>query len=238
MNKGKLTSVDLILFQGIIGTIGVAHSLLLTSGTVWESTTWFYVVTWASSLVILLWCWVRYKEEGQFKYDEPLTQDKLYFVFGGIIVTVLLSAILVRAYTKSSIWVPQPQMTLTVGSLSLSAVVNDLFYQLALVSNSEEILNLSMSQIVRRKLVESIPLKFGTLVPILSILIPRCGWGVLHAYRAYVGPLQPILVLSAIISGCVISYCAYNKKVNCFLVALLIHFGFNASVVLANAASF
>lgn len=231
----KVPAIDLILFWGILGTIGVAHSLLLTSGTPWENVSWFYIMMWVASMIILIFCRVLYKEQAQFDYDESLTQNKLFYVIGGLVATIFVSSILVRAYTRSSIWVPQPQMALSVGTLSLSAVVNDLFYQLALVSNSEETLCLSLSQVLRRKLAESLSLKHSFWVVSLAMVIPRVGWGILHAYVSYVGALMPILVISAIISGCIISYCAYNNKVKSFLVAVLIHFAFNASVVIANA---
>jgi hypothetical protein len=231
----RVPSVDLILFWGLVGTIGVAHSLLLTSGTPWETTTWFYILMWATSMIILLFCWVRYKEKAQWDYDESLTQNKLLYVLGGLVATIFLSSVLVQAYTRSSIWVPQPHQTLDMGGLSLSEVINDLFYQLALVSNSEETMVLSMSQVIRRKLAESFSIKHAPYAAGLSIAIPRAGWAVLHAYVSYVGPLMPILVISAFISGLIISYCAYNRQVKSFLAATLIHFGFNASVVVANA---
>jgi hypothetical protein len=231
----NVPSVDLILFWGLIGTIGVAHSLLLTSGTPWESTTWFYIIMWMASMIILILCRFSYGEKEQFDYDEPLNQSKLIYALGGLVATIFVSAILVQAYTRSSIWVPQPHQTLAVGDLNLSAVINDLFFQLALVSNSEETLVLSLSQVIRRKLTESFSVKSASTVTVLAIAIPRAGWAVLHAYVSYVGPLMPILVVSAFISGLIISYCAYNKNVRSFLAALLIHFGFNSSIVLANA---
>lgn len=229
----KIPAVDLMLFWGIIGTIGVAHSLLLTSGTPWETTTWFYIIMWLASMVILLYCRLLYKEEGQFDYDEDLSHSKLGYVVAGVITTIVCSSVLIRAYTSNSIWVPQPNMTLGIGTMSLSAVVNDLLYQLALVANSEETMVLSLSQVVRKKLIHS-NINSRIIVP-AAIIIPRIGWGSLHAYVSYVGELQLILVVSAIVSGCIISYCAYNKQVRAFLAAVLIHFGFNASVVLAKA---
>jgi hypothetical protein len=232
----RVSGVDLLLYWGIIGTIGVAHSLLLTVGTLWHSVTQFYIITWVSSIAILLFCWVRYKEHEQFDYDEPLNSDKLLFVLFGIVGTLFISALLISRYTKSSIWVPQPQMSLTIGSLNMNALINDLFYQFGLVCNSEETMVLSLTQVLRKKLSTSnrIQKHLGDQgIRASSILIPRGGWGVLHAYVAYIGPLQPILVLSAVISGVIISYAAYNDYVKSFLAALLIHFGFNASVILA-----
>jgi hypothetical protein len=225
----KVPAIDLILFWGIVGTIGAAHSLLLTSGTPWETTSWFYIVTWISAMVILLWCRVLYGETQQISYDQPLSQNKLLYVGGGLVAVLFASSILVRSYTRSSIWVPQPHMTLALGTLSLSSVVNDMFYQIALVSNSEETMCLSLSQVLRRRLSQY---KYGAIA---AIAIPRVGWSLLHAYISYTGPLMPILVLSAFVSGCIISYCAYNKNAKCFLIALLIHALFNIAIVLISA---
>lgn len=231
----KVPAIDLILFWGLIGTIGVAHSLLLTSDTPWEATTWFYIVMWIASMVILIFCRVLYGEKDQFDYDESLTSEKLFYIIGGLAATIFASSILVRAYARSSIWVPQPGMSLAVGGLSLNEVVNDLFFQLSLVANSEETMVLSLSEVLRKKFAGTFSVKHAYLAPLLAIVVPRAGWATLHAYISYVGPLMWILVLSAFISGCIISYCAYNKKVNSFLVALLIHFGFNASVIILSA---
>lgn len=237
--KRPTPSIDLILFWVMIGSLGVAHSLLLTSGTPWESTTWFYIMMWVCSMVGIILCWVFYKEEAQFDYNEPLNRDKMFYVLGGVATTLFVSSILVRIYTRSSIWVPQPNMTLAIGDFNVSAVVNDLFFQLALVANSEETCNLAMMQVIRRKLTVSLPTKYASgksnLVEGLSIALPRAGWAVLHAYVSYIGPLMPLLVASAFISGLIISWCAYNNKVRSFLVAVLIHFGFNAIVVVASA---
>lgn len=229
----KVPGIDLMLFWGIIGTIGVAHSLLLTMGTDWETTTWFYIIMWLASMVILLYCRILYKEEEQFDYDESLSHKKLGYVIAGVITTIVSASLLVRAYTSNSIWVPQPNMALGIGTISLSAVVNDLLYQLALVSNSEETMVLTLSQVVRKKLAFSGINK--VFVKPAAIIIPRIGWGVLHAYVSYVGELQLILVTSAIVSGCVISWFAYKDDVRAFLAAVLIHFGFNATVVIAKA---
>lgn len=187
-------------------------------------------------MVILLWCWVRYRESHQFDYDESLTQKKFFYVLVAVFVTLFVSSLLVSAYTYSSIWVPQPHMTLALGGLSLSAILNDLLYQLALVSNSEETMVLGLMQALRRKLatVRQIPL---SMVPHISIILPRIGWGILHAYVSYVGELQLILVVSAIVSGCVISYVAYYRSlgVHSLLAAVLIHAFFNWAIVLARA---
>lgn len=232
----KLGIVYLLLFEGIIGTIGVAHSLLLTQGTPWESTTWFYIMMWVSSMIILLWSWVRYREVQQFDYDEGLTQNKLYYVLAGFGAMLFLSSFLVSSYTRSSIWVPQPQMTLAIGGLGLSAVINDLLYQLALVSNSEETLVLGIMQSLRPWLatIKRIPLSW---VSHLALIFPRIGWGILHAYVSYTGPLQWILVFSAIVSGCIMSYIAYYKrlKVESLLAAVMMHFLFNGSMVILSA---
>lgn len=223
----------MILFWGLIGTMGVAHSLLLTEGTPWEQTTWFYIVMWISSMIILLFCRFQYGERRQFDYDDRLTEDKLPYVVGGLVATLFLSSILVKAYTRSSIWVPQPHKTLTVGGMSLTAVVNDLFFTFALVANSEETLVLSLSQVVRRKLEQTVQLRRMAFP--LSMAVPRAGWAVLHAYVSYTGALMPILVLSAFLSGLVISYCAYNRKTQSFLIAVTIHGLYNSIIIISNA---
>lgn len=230
----KVPAIDLLLFWGLIGTIGVAHSLLLTSGTPWETTTWFYIVTWISAMIILLFCRVLYKEHEQLDYDEPVTQNKLVYLIGGLAATVFVASTIVRTFTRSSIWVPQPQMTLAIGSLNLTAVINDLFYQVALVANSEETMCLSLSQVLRRKFAYTSTKNRFLIVP-LAIGIPRVGWAILHGYVSYVGPLMLILVVSAFISGCIISYCAYNKDVKSFLVAVFIHAAYNGLIILASA---
>ena len=117
--------------------------------------------------------------------------------------------------------------------MNVDAVINDLFYQLGLVCNSEETMVLALSQVLRKKLETT--RFFGSTSALSALVIPRIGWGFLHAYVAYIGSLQWILVGSAIISGIIISYFAYNNKSRSFLVALLIHFGFNASVILGAA---
>jgi membrane protease YdiL (CAAX protease family) len=225
-------AVDYVLFQGLIGTMGVAHSLLLTSGTPWETVSWFYIVMWLASMVILILCRLFYHDVDQFEYWKPLSQSKLFYVLGGFLAVLFVSSILLRAFTKSSasIWVPQPQMALAIGTLSLSSIMNDLFFQVALVCNSEETLILAFSQIVRKKVATTSYFKYA--VPI-AIGIPRAGWALLHAYVSYTGALMPILVLSAFISGVIMSYAFYKTK--SFMVALLIHFGFNGAIVILNA---
>lgn len=237
MDMRRLASTDLLLYWGLIGTIGVAHSLLLTNGTPWEDTTWFFIIMWACSLIIMLFCWVKYKEVGQFDYDEPLTMDKLYYVIGGFVATFIVSVLIVKVATAglgtASIWVPQPHLSLSVSGMDLSTIVNDLFYQLALVSNSEESMVLAFSLVLKRKFMESLPRKWLYAASGLAMATPRAGWAILHAYQSYMGPMMPVLVLTAFISGLIISWCAYNKKVNSFLVAMLIHFAFNAAVILS-----
>ena len=117
--------------------------------------------------------------------------------------------------------------------MNMSAIINDLFYQLGLVCNSEETMVLALSQVLRKKFENSRLL--GSMASMSALAIPRVGWGFLHAYIAYIGSLQWILVGSAILSGLIISYFAYNNRSRSFLVALLIHFGFNASVILGSA---
>lgn len=186
-------------------------------------------------MVILLFCRFTYGEKEQFDYDDDLTSSKLLYVLGGLVATFVISIVMVQSFTRSSIWVPQPQQTLAVAGMNLSAVINDLFYQLALVANSEETMVLSLQQVMHKKFATSFSSKYRYLVAPLAVVLPRMGWGTLHAYVAYVGSLQWILVASAIISGIVISYMAYNKNVKSFLAALLIHFGFNAIVVVTSA---
>lgn len=224
--------VDLILFWGLIGTIGVAHSLLLTTGTPWQNVTWFYIVMWLASMVILLFARFQYGEVDQFGYSDELSQGKLVYAIGGLVAVVVVSSLLVSGLTRSAIFVPQPSLALTIGSLNLSSVVNDLFYQLALVSNSEETMVLSFSQVLRKKLATT---RLRNVAAPTALIIPRAGWAVLHGYVSYSGPLMPILILSAFISGMIISYAAYNSRVKSFLVAVLIHFGFNSIVVLQSA---
>lgn len=235
MKFPSLKAVDLILFWGLFGTLGVMHSLLLTNGTPWESVTYFYIITWIAALAVLAMCLIFWGTN-VLNFYEPLSRNKLWFLLGGFFAILFISSILVRAFTKSSIWVPQPKMSLTIGSLSLSDVVNDLYYQLGLVANAEETSILTLT-LVLKMYFESLPqhatLKKGSLYG--AIFLTRAGWAGLHAYVSYVGVLMPILVLSAFISGCIISWCAYNEKVKSFLVAVLIHFFFNASIVLASA---
>lgn len=164
-----------------------------------------------------------------------LSRNKLVYVLGGSVATIFVSSILVRSYTRSSIWIPIPSLSLTVGTISLSAVVNDIFFSLALVANSEETMVLSLSQVIRRKLTTSFSVKHGYFAPVLAIVIPRAGWALLHAYVSYTGALMPILVLSAFISGLIISYCGYNQKTRSFLICVLIHALFNISIIVASA---
>jgi uncharacterized membrane protein SpoIIM required for sporulation len=124
--------------------------------------------------------------------------------------------------------------------------MNDLFFQLSLICPSEEMMVLALSQVLRRRWAHSLPLttrvfgyniKLRHLAPAFAVMVPRAGWATLHAYISYTGPLLTVLVLvvSAFISGCIISYAAYNKKVESLLVAILIHFIFNASVIFSSA---
>ncbi len=232
----KLGIIYLLLFEGIIGTIGVAHSLLLTQGTPWESTTWFYIMMWVSSMIILLWTWVSFRETSQYDYNEALTSNKFYLIIGGYIAMLIISSVMVSSYTQSSIWVPQPNQTLSLGGLSLSTIINDMLFTFALVANSEEVLVLGIMQVLRRWLttVKSLPL---WSVSHLAIIIPRVGWGLLHAYVSYLGPLQLLLVVSAIVSGCIMSYIAYYQKlkVESLLGAVFMHGLFNISVIIAGA---
>jgi hypothetical protein len=231
----KPKSIDLLMFWGLIGTIGVAHSLLLTGGTPWETTTWFYIGIWLSSMMILLWCWVRYGQVHQFDYDEGLNQNKLFYILGGLVAVIFVASALVQSFTKSSIWVPRPQQTLSVGGLGLSSLVNDIYYQLGLVCNAEETMVLAAGQVIRRRLAGSFPLRRAWAGAGLAVVVPRAGWAVLHAYVSYTGAMMPILVTSAFVSGLIISYAAYNEKVRSLLVAILIHFLFNASVIFADS---
>lgn len=231
----RVPSVDLLLFWGITGTLGVAHSLLLTKDTDWFAWAIFYILSWACSMIILVYCRFMYKEHNQFDYDESLTTNKLFYLFGGLIGVIFIASALVQEFARSSIWVPQPRMALAVGTLSFSSVLNDVFFQLTMVVNSEETMVLALSQVLRRKFASQFPLKYGWFGVALAVVIPRGAWSILHAYFSYVGPFAWVLVLSAFISGCVISWCAYNGKTRSFFVALAIHFLFNFSVIMGDA---
>jgi hypothetical protein len=240
----KIPSIYLLMFWAVTGTIGVAHSLLLTQDTAWYPVAIFYILTWASSAIILLYCRVVYKEVHQFDYDEGLSSNKLLYVLGGLVAVIFVSSIFVSGFTQSSIWIPQPQMSLAVAGLGLSSVVNDIFFQISLVANSEETMCLSISQVIRRAVPSSYRLRrfskfinvsYASVAMFLAITIPRAGWAVLHAYFSYTGALMPVLVFSAFVSGCIISYAAYNKDVESLLVAILIHALFNISVILGSS---
>jgi hypothetical protein len=234
MKFPSLKAVDLILFWGIFGTVGVIHSLLLTNGTPWESVSYFYIITWIAALAVLAMCLIFWGTN-VLNFYEPLNRSKLWYVLGGFVAILFISSILVRVFTKSSIWVPQPRMSLTIGQLSLNDVVNDLYYQLGLVCNSEETSMLALMLILKKYFETSqhATLKKGAFYS--AIILTRAGWATLHAYISYTGALMPILVASAFISGCIMSWCAYNGKVKCFLVAVLIHFAFNGTMVILGA---
>ena len=222
MRKG----VDLLFFWGVLGTLGVAHSLLLTINTAWQPVTLVYILMWLCSLVTLAWCRMYYGEAGLIDYDEPLTKSKLIYIPGALAAIMIVNAVLLAGYARSSIWVPQPRMALQMSALSLNELVNDVFYQLGLVANAEETMCLALSQILMVRLSNH------TFKRQAALYLPRVGWGILHAYQSYTGPLMPIMVLAATISGCIISYAAYNGKTKCFLIAVLTHFIYNTIVIL------
>lgn len=222
-----------ILFEAIIGTIGVAHSLLLTNGTPWQNTSYFYIVLWVSSFAILLTCYIFLGTDNQFGFTGfPLNKGNWLYVVGGTAAMIVLASVMTGiasgGMSQSSLYVPQPHLGLAIGGVDLNSVVNDLFYQLFLVANTEEILCLALSQAFRAYFGIT---RFKGVAAILGIIVPRGGWGVLHAYVNYAGPMMWLMIGTAIGSGLIMSYCAYNEKVQSLIAAVLQHFGFNSFVV-------
>jgi hypothetical protein len=224
----KLSVILFILFEAIIGTIGVAHALLLTGSTPWQNTSYFYIVLWVTSFSILIAELVVLGSENQFGYMGSLGRGNWLYPVAGTAVIICLASIatyiLTAGVAQSAIYVPQPHLGLAVAGVDLNSVLNDIFYQGFLVANSEETLCLALSNGLYALFAAK---KLGAGAPILAVGLTRTGWGILHAYTAYTGPYTFWLVLIAIASGCIISFMAYNSRVQSFIAAWLQHFGYN-----------
>lgn len=213
---------DLLVFNVFTGLAAV-HFLLKTIGTPMEEGTWIYTLMWIMSLVLLLWLRVYGGERGDVvDYDENLRREHLPWIFGGLAGIIVVSTVIVSAAAgamRSVLYVPRPSALLS--GLPVSAtLVDDLLYNFVLVAPAEETVKLMGILTLYRK----------TGNEIISVCVPVGIWAVLHAYHAYLGPLQPVLVLSAFISGLILyAVLKYTKSLQN---AIITHGLYNSLVIL------
>jgi membrane protease YdiL (CAAX protease family) len=213
---------DLLVFYAI-ACLAAVHFLLKTKDTVLEQATWFYVLTFAFSLIILLWLRVYHGEKGDVvDYDENLKRDHLPFLFGSVAGIAILSSLLVRTFAPSALYVPRPGQLLSLSVSPTAAIIDDLLYNFVLVAPSEECVKLMGILVLYRK----------TGNELISSALPVGIWAALHAYQAYVGSMMPILLVSAFLSGLILY--AVLKYTSSLENAILSHGLYNSLVVVAS----
>ena len=217
-----MKSRDLIIFNVLVGLVGV-HFLLKTSGTYLWNMTLVYLTMWIMSLILLLWLRFYGGERGDVvDYDENLERAHLPIIAGAVAAMVIVSSVLVSSFTQSALYVPRPGLALNLGQLSTASLVDDLLYNVVLVAPAEESL----------KLVGILALYRRTQNAPISVAAPVGFWAVLHCYQAYTGPSMPILVVSAFVSGIILFLVL--KYTRSLLNTQIAHAGFNSIVILAS----
>jgi membrane protease YdiL (CAAX protease family) len=213
---------DLLIFF-VLAALASVHFLLKTQGTALEAATWFYVLTFAFSLIILLWLRVYGGEKGDVvDYDENLKRGDLPLLLGSVAVIAIISSLLVRAFAPSALYVPRPGQLLSLSISPSAALIDDLLYNFVLVAPSEECV----------KLMGMLALYRRTRNELISVSIPVGMWAVFHAYKAYLGAMMPVLVASAFLSGIVLYLVL--KHTRSLENAILAHACFNSLVVVAS----
>jgi membrane protease YdiL (CAAX protease family) len=185
---------DLLVFFTVAGLAAV-HFLLKTKGTLMEQATLLYVLMLLIALIILLWLRVYNGEQGDLvDYDENLRRDHLPILFGSVAAIAVLSSMLVRAFTRSALYIPRPSQLLSLNVSPTAALIDDLLYNFVLVAPSEETVKLMGMLTLYRK----------TGNELVSVAFPVGIWAALHAYHAYLGELMPVLVICAFLSGLIL----------------------------------
>lgn len=218
---------DLLVINAVTGLAAV-NFLLKTKGTPLETPTWFYVLTWLISLIMLLFIQVYHGHPSPTDvtdYDENLRRKHLPWLLGGVIAMLMISSIMVAGYTESSLYVPRPGAVLSTTPLSTESLMDDVLYNFVLVAPAEETLKLMV--------ILAIFLKIKNLL--ISVGFPVGVWATFHAYFAYSGPLMPVLVFSAFLSGIVLFLVL--KKTGSLLNAITAHGSFNTTVIFASFIS-
>jgi len=188
---------DLTIYFVLTG-LAIIHFLLKTKGTAMEDTTWLFTLMWLVSLLLLIWLKITKSEKDLIDWEANLEKGHVLIVLGavgGMLVTatIIVSAYWASLYEKSVLWIPRPSQVLSELSVT-SELTDDLLYNFVLVAPAEEAMKLAGALAIHR-------LSRNELV---SVGLPVGFWAVLHSYRAYIGPLQIILVISAFISGLIL----------------------------------
>jgi len=217
---------DLILIN-VITALAAINFLLKTKGTSLETATWFYVMSWILSLVMLLFMQLYCgKPTGDYEnvtdYDENLRRSNLPWLVGGVAAMVIVSCVIISGFTRSALYVPRPGAVLETAPLSVSAVVDDILYNFVLVAPAEETM----------KLMGMMALYYKTKNRPLSIGIPSGIWAAFHGYFAYVGSTAPVLIVSAFVSGVILFVVMW--KTGALLNAQIAHGSFNTIVILSS----
>jgi len=213
---------DLLVFF-TVAALAAVHFLLKTKGTLMEQATLLYVLMLLIALIILLWLRVYNGEQGDLvDYDENLRRDHLPILFGSVAAIAVLGSMLVRAFTRSALYIPRPSQLLSLSMSPTAALIDDLLYNFVLVAPSEETV----------KLMGMLTLYRQTENEVVSVAFPVGIWAALHAYHAYTGPLQGVLVFSAFLSGLVLY--AVLKYTSSLENAILAHSLYNCLVVLSS----
>jgi len=183
----------------------------------------FYLISWALSTP-LIWV-IYYMKIGVVEFGENVRGEKFFYVIGGVAGLIVIAKMFVSAYAPSSLYVPT--MSLSLGSVSVT-LLNDLLFSLALVAPAEEKLKL-VSHIGLGDLLEH-----HKRAKWLADVAPIVAWGLWHLYMSYVGVGAAWMALSAVVSGFVIYFLSYSKKIGLksIFVAVLVHAGYNCYVIL------
>lgn len=212
---------DLLLVNVITGLAAI-HYLLKTKGTAAETTTWFYVLVWMISLIMLLWIQVYCgRPDGTLDYDENLSRKHVAWLVGGVVAVVLTSSLLVSGVARNALYVPQLNVET---SSSLTVMLDSVLYNFVLVAPAEETM----------KVMGIMALYHKTRNEALSVVTSIGVWATLHGYFAYVGAFMPLLTACAFISGIILYY--VMKQTGSILNAIIAHAVYNGIVILSSVS--
>jgi len=190
----------------------------------------FYASMLVIFLIVLMWMRQYHTEKEYSKlvdYDENLHFESFLWIAVGIFGTFVVSSLMVRQFTLSSIWVPRHALEMTyLNTLQLSGFWNDILFQIVLVAPSEETCKLSLHLAFYMKLKGSFSEQVARAV---SIGTPIFFWAMLHIYRAYTGPNMITLLMAAFVGGLIIFGVMY--KTRSVMAAILTHAGYNCLVL-------
>lgn len=219
---------DFVVFFCLTAFI-VAHFLLQDFPN-----TEFYLVLMILSLVGLMWLKHYHKDwEFPFDFDENLSFQKWIWVIGGVVAIYGISAFFAGISTPTGqfdpvIFIPMFGYAIYyLGAYQLPTYINDMLFNITLVSPAEELCKLvsttALFLFLGRYFIDK-RVNIG-----ISVGIPNFFWAILHVYKnpAYIGNYW--FVASAFCSGLILYVVLW--KTQSILASILSHGLYNCAIV-------